>query len=173
MRGSRWLLLAARHPQLRWRWFAVDGLPEFQIHPGAKVSLGRRVRFLRGMTLHVHPDAELLVGDGVSFSHFCTVAVHSRVEIGADTTIGENVSIHDEDHPLHPRDVPLARRGFTSSPVVIGRNVWIGAKATVTRGVTIGDNSVIGANSVVTRDIPPDSIAVGAPAQVVKTVADA
>jgi acetyltransferase-like isoleucine patch superfamily enzyme len=53
---------------------------------------------------------------------------------------------------------------------VIGNNVWIGAKATVTKGVTIGDNVVIGANSVVTRDIPPNSVAAGAPARVIRSI---
>ena len=53
---------------------------------------------------------------------------------------------------------------------MIGNNVWVGTKATILQGVTIGDNAVIGANAVVTRDIPANSIAVGAPARVVKTL---
>jgi acetyltransferase-like isoleucine patch superfamily enzyme len=48
--------------------------------------------------------------------------------------------------------------------------VWCGANVVITSGVTIGDRSVIGANSVVTRDLPPFSIAAGAPATVLKTV---
>ena len=52
--------------------------------------------------------------------------------------------------------------------VTIGNNVWIGRNAVVTPGVSIGDGSVIGANSVVTRDIPPNSLAAGAPARVIR-----
>lgn len=77
----------------------------------------------------------------------------------------------------NPRPRPLLRpglttapAGFATSPVVIGKNVWIGAKATVTKGVSIGDNSVIGANSVVTRNIPANSVAVGTPARVIHTI---
>jgi acetyltransferase-like isoleucine patch superfamily enzyme len=51
--------------------------------------------------------------------------------------------------------------------VIIGRDVWLGARVIVLAGVTIGDGCVIGAGSVVTRSLPPNSIAVGAPARVV------
>ncbi len=58
-------------------------------------------------------------------------------------------------------------QGFTSKgPTRIGDNVWCGAHVVVTSGVTIGERCVIGANSVVTDDIPPFSIAAGAPARV-------
>ena len=61
--------------------------------------------------------------------------------------------------------------GFTSKgPTRIGDNVWCGANVVVTSGVTIGERSVIGANSVVTQDIPPYSIAAGAPAKVLQQV---
>ena len=69
---------------------------------------------------------------------------------------------------------PIARspgRAFTSKgPTRIGDNVWCGANVVVTSGVTIGERCVIGANSVVNRDLPPHSIAVGAPARVIKQI---
>jgi acetyltransferase-like isoleucine patch superfamily enzyme len=49
--------------------------------------------------------------------------------------------------------------------------VWCGAHVVITSGVTIGERSVIGANSVVTTDLPPYSIAAGAPAKVLRTIA--
>jgi len=55
-----------------------------------------------------------------------------------------------------------------SKPVVIGADVWIGAGASVLPGVTIGDGAVIGARAVVTKDIPPNAIAVGIPAKVIR-----
>jgi acetyltransferase-like isoleucine patch superfamily enzyme len=57
---------------------------------------------------------------------------------------------------------------MTSAPIRIGRNVWIGGKATITKGVTIGDNAIIGANAVVTHDVPMNAVAVGVPARVIK-----
>lgn len=65
----------------------------------------------------------------------------------------------------HPRgadnDVPFHFRPRDAAPIIVGENVWVGAKATILMGVTIGDNVVIGANAVVTRDIPPGGVIVG------------
>jgi acetyltransferase-like isoleucine patch superfamily enzyme len=48
--------------------------------------------------------------------------------------------------------------------------VWVGAHTTILKGVTIGDRSVIGAGSVVTRDVPPDCMAAGSPARVLRPI---
>ena len=56
----------------------------------------------------------------------------------------------------------------TTEAVVIGRDVWIGRGVAILKGVHIGDGAVIGANAVVTSDIPPEAIAVGIPARVIK-----
>lgn len=58
------------------------------------------------------------------------------------------------------------------APVSIGRNVWIGANATILAGVTIGDDAVVAAASVVTKDVPAQAIVVGSPARVVRSVPD-
>lgn len=56
------------------------------------------------------------------------------------------------------------------APVTVGNNVYIGSGACILPGVTIGDNVVIGAQAVVTGDIPSNSVAVGIPARVIKTI---
>jgi len=55
-------------------------------------------------------------------------------------------------------------------PVRIGVNCWIGAGALIMPGVTVGDNSVIAAGAVVTRNIPPNVIAAGVPAKVLRAI---
>ena len=57
-----------------------------------------------------------------------------------------------------------------TKPIVLGDNVYIGVDSVILPGVTIGDNVVIGARSVVTRDVPSNSVAVGQPARVIKTI---
>ncbi len=65
---------------------------------------------------------------------------------------------------MYDRSQPVGQ----AAAVRIGNNVWIGDGAIVGKGVTIGDNSIIGAGAVVTKDVPPDVIAAGNPAVVVK-----
>jgi acetyltransferase-like isoleucine patch superfamily enzyme len=65
------------------------------------------------------------------------------------------------------RGRPFREQPKTERDVVIGDDVWLGVRVVVTAGVTIGDGCIVGAASVVTRDLPPNSIAVGAPARVI------
>jgi acetyltransferase-like isoleucine patch superfamily enzyme len=70
-----------------------------------------------------------------------------------------------------PVDPARRRRQVTAAPIVIGRNVWIGAGATVLQGVTIGDDAVVAAGAVVTGDVPPAVLVAGVPARTVRSVA--
>ena len=56
------------------------------------------------------------------------------------------------------------------APIHIGKNVWIGANATILAGVTIGDDTVIAAGAVVTKDVPGNTVAGGVPAKVIKRI---
>jgi acetyltransferase-like isoleucine patch superfamily enzyme len=112
------------------------------------------------------------------------VTAVKSVTIGDYTAIGDNVVITDNnEHSINPEDRLIMRktdenspyrlwRFSDSKPVVIGRNVWIGARSRICKGVTIGDNSIVAANAVVTKDVPENSIAAGNPARIVKTDID-
>ncbi|MBR4388353.1 MAG: sugar O-acetyltransferase [Prevotella sp.] len=97
-----------------------------------------------------------------------TVLDEARVTIGDDCFIGPNVSIYTACHSTNPME-RNSRREW-AKPVSIGNNVWIGGSVVILPGVTIGDNVTIGAASVVVNDIPSNSIAVGNPCRVVKTI---
>ena len=64
--------------------------------------------------------------------------------------------------------MPVMDQPKRERDITIGRNTWIGARVIVVAGVSIGDGCIVGAGSVVTQSIPPDSVAVGVPARVVK-----
>lgn len=86
-------------------------------------------------------------------------------------TIGDNVTFGSRVHILAHDASTHVFLGYTRvANVNIGSNVFIGAYSIVMPGVTIGDNVVIGAGSIITRDIPANSVAVGSPARVVKTL---
>ncbi|MEM1146654.1 MAG: acyltransferase [Pseudomonadota bacterium] len=110
--------------------------------------------------------AQLRFGDACLVTPGCRFMVGERMEIGSGCMFGHGVTLTDCDwHSVYDRtDVHGQTR-----PVTLGENVWLGDGAFVGKGVTIGDNSVIGARAVVASDIPANAIAVGNPAQVVRT----
>ncbi|MNH37796.1 Galactoside O-acetyltransferase [compost metagenome] len=69
------------------------------------------------------------------------------------------------DTNFHPVD---SEDRSQSKDITISDNVWIGRGAVILPGVTIGENSVIAAGSIVTRDIPPNVLAGGTPAKVIR-----
>jgi maltose O-acetyltransferase len=108
------------------------------------------------------------LGDNVFINVNCKLMDSGKITIGNNVFIAPNVCIITEEHTL---DVKRRIQGFEyTHPVTIGNNVWICTGALILPGVTIGDNSVIGAGSVVTKDIPPNSLAVGNPCRVIRTL---
>lgn len=90
--------------------------------------------------------------------------------------IGNHVSATSVHFENHDGGVWCFREGIAGidiiKPIIIGNNVYIGYGTVVLPGVKIGDNVIIGACALVSRDIPPNSVAVGIPARVIKTIDD-
>ena len=90
------------------------------------------------------------------------------VTFGDNVFVAPNCGFYTAGHPIDPVE---RNKGLEyARPITVGNDVWIGAGVSVLPGVTIGDNCVIGAGSVVVHDIPSDSVAVGNPCKVVKTI---
>lgn len=112
---------------------------------------------------------DIRVGRNVFVNQNCTFYDLGGLDIGDDVMIGPNVSLITTGHPIEPSQ----RRAFVvAKPIVIERNVWIAAGATVIGGVTVGENSVIAAGAVVTRDVPPNTLVGGNPARVIRPISD-
>lgn len=114
-------------------------------------------------------SSSIHIGEGSRLSNNVTVIAVQAVRIGNRTRIGDHVLILDSDfHHLDAgrRDAPSP----PSAPVLIGDDVWLGSRVTVLKGARIGARSVIAAGAVVTGEIPPDSIAGGIPARVLRTL---
>lgn len=106
------------------------------------------------------------VGERVFINACCRFQDQGGIEIGDGSLIGHNTTIATLNHDLNPK----TRASLTPSPVKIGKNVWIGSDCTILPGVEIGDGAVIGAGSVVTKSVPENTIAVGIPARVIKSI---
>ena len=135
------------------------------LDPRARLVLGARCQIDDATTIAVYDDGCINLGPGSFVGHHCTLAAHASIEIGAGTYIAELVSVRDHDHVVGA--LPSSGQK-TIDPVVIGPNVWIGAKTTVLRGARIGEGAVIGANAVVRGELPPRSVCGGVPARVIR-----
>jgi acetyltransferase-like isoleucine patch superfamily enzyme len=113
--------------------------------------------------------ADMRIGRNVFVNQNCTFHDLGGVDVADDVMIGPNVSLITSGHPVEPS----RRRDFTlAKPIVIERNVWIGACATIIGGVTVGENSVVAAGSVVARNVPHNTLVGGNPAKVIRSIAD-
>ena len=106
------------------------------------------------------------IGKNVFINHACTFLDLGGITIEDEVLIGPKVNLITENHSLNPND----RKSLICKPVVIKRNAWIGAAATILPGITIGENSVVAAGAVVTKNVPPNTIVGGIPAKFIKTI---
>jgi acetyltransferase-like isoleucine patch superfamily enzyme len=111
----------------------------------------------------VREGAHLSIGDDVFLNQGTNILAAAGITIGDHFRMGDLASIRDSDaHEVDPSS------GVKSSPVRIGRNVWIGRQAVVMPGVTIGDHAVIAAGAIVTSDVESCSIVGGIPAREIR-----
>lgn len=126
------------------------------------------VNFLIEQPFRCDYGINLHIGDNFYSNYNLTILDCASVTIGDNCFIGPNTGIYTPNHPTDPemRNKLLEK----ALPITIGNNVWIGGNVAINPGVKIGSNCTIGSGSVVTRDIPDNSVAVGSPARVIKTV---
>lgn len=127
---------------------------------GAK--LGRNVRFRR--TVKIEIPWHLEIGDDVSIGEEAILYSLGTIKIGARSFLSQYAHLCAGTHDHTSRDYPLIR-----APITIGQDCWIAADAFVGPGVTIGDGTVVGARASVFGDLPANVIAVGNPAQPIKS----
>jgi len=149
--------------------------PPFRFANLQQVKIGRDVVINRDCWIGVVSDAndeesiKLTIGNGSAIGMGSTISAASSITIEDDVLLARNVYISDHGHAFEDINRPIKAQGVTQpSPVRISRHTWLGQNVVVLPGVTIGEHCVIGANAVVRDSIPGFSVAVGAPARVVK-----
>ena len=106
------------------------------------------------------------LGENVFINDCCHFQDHGGITLGDGCQIGHGVVFATLNHGLAPED----RQTTYPAPIVLGRNVWVGANATILQGVTIGDNAVVAAGAVVTKDVAANTVVGGVPARLIHVI---
>ena len=144
----------------------------FRIDGASAINIGAGTVMQRGGWLYAVPGDNsipaMCIGAGCVFGYANHFTAVSKVTIGNNVLTANNVYISDNIHAYEDVSLPIIKQPVVfKGEVVIGDGCWIGENACII-GASIGRNSVIGANAVVTHDIPEYSVAVGAPAVVIR-----
>lgn len=140
---------------------------KLRVTDGGKLYVKSGTSIASGANITVQ-SGRLDIGNNVFVGIGSIIVAKESIIIGNDALIAEYVVIRDQDHRYGSG--PIKDAGFITGPISIGRDVWIGCKATILRGVSIGDHSVVAAHAVVNEDVPSGVIVAGIPARIIKKI---
>lgn len=130
-------------------------------------KIGKNSKIMTGIVIHKR-NSNLSIGENtfINKNVFFDLST-APIKIGNHCDIGFNTTFSNNTHELKS-NYQTRRLPAKSLPIKVEDFVWIGCNATVLGGVTVGKGSVIAAGSVVTKDVPPEVLAAGVPARVIK-----
>jgi acetyltransferase-like isoleucine patch superfamily enzyme len=124
---------------------------------GQVVHLGKGVATRRNVEFNTYYEGTITIGDKCFFNNNCILASQMKIQIGDNCSFGPNVLIYDHDHDFRHKEGKKPGY-YKKTPVIIGKNVWVGANCIILRGTNIGDNSVIAAGTIVKGNIPNNTM---------------
>lgn len=149
----------------------IDALSKKGIRLGRNVSiLSNSIIECTGVIRELGEGLE--IGDYVGIAQNCFIQVRGHVKIGSRVILGPGVSIFSENHNIQDLNIPIMDQGATRKGVIIGDDVWVGARVVILDGVSIGNHCVIAAGSIVNKDVPDYAIVGGVPAKILKNRKD-
>ena len=143
--------------------------PSMLVNP-INIEIGKNVFIRKDNRMDSNEGGKIIIEDEVFIEDMVHISAINEVSIGYGSLIGSKVHITDHNHTIDQSNkplkfIPVKSKGTTK----IGNNCWVGDNVVII-SAHIGEHSIIGANSLVNKDIPPFSVAVGAPAKVVKNL---
>ncbi len=132
----------------------AEGIIEIGAH--AHVGLGARFHAMEGARITLEADCWL--------NHSVEISARLEVRVGRWSRVGPQVYMIDHDHEMR-RDVRIVDQQYSMSPLVIGEDCWVGARAILLKGSGIEDGGVLAAGAVLTKHVPPGEIWAGVPAR--------
>lgn len=191
--NSNWFKLVMKATKVKYgKNLLLKGVPVIFNKSGAELSIGEGVTikssflsnlvglYSRTIIVTRAPGAYIRIGNNVGMSGV-TIYARKGIEIGDNTAIGGNTKILDNDfHPIEveERNRLLADKNGGDSdlvpakPIKIGKNCFIGCNAIILKGTELGDGCVVGAGAVVSGKFEKNSVIVGNPARVIRTLGE-
>lgn len=153
---------------------ASNIFPPYNLTGQKSVVIGENTTILEHSRINVWEDehgncAKVTIGNNCYIGYYFSLLAAADIVIEDHVLFASNVLINSHSHGIDPESEKYySEQPLTGDSIRIGEGCWIGEKVSILPGVTIGKKCIIGANSVVTKSIPDYSIAVGAPARVIK-----
>jgi acetyltransferase-like isoleucine patch superfamily enzyme len=164
----RWYIrLLAPLYQHRGRGSKIYGSVRMDTPPYRRFSLGRQ-SVIESYCCINNAVGDVVIGDDTRVGIHNTII--GPVIIGSHVNLAQGITVTALNHNFDNSDKRIDEQGVSTSQVVIGDDVWIGANAVVLPGVTIGTHSIVAAGAVVTKDVPPHSLVAGVPAKIIKKI---
>jgi acetyltransferase-like isoleucine patch superfamily enzyme len=130
----------------------IDALSNNGVHFGNNVSVGKHTRIEATGNIQLIGEG-MNVGNNVGLGTDCFYGCAGGIEIGDDTIIGNLVTFHSENHVADNLQIPIRLQGVKRKGIIVGKNCWIGAKATILDGVVIEEGCIIAAGAVLNNGI--------------------
>lgn len=147
----------------------IDGFSSEKILLGDCVKIGAYSNL--SSTSHLSKYGKgLKMGNNSAVGDYTQFGAAGGIEIGNDVIMGSYISFHSENHNFSDTSKLIREQGVTSKGIIIGNNIWVGAKVTFLDGCVVGNNTVVAAGAVVNGNYPDNSIIGGIPAKVLKTI---
>ena len=115
---------------------------------------------------HTNFGKFISIGKNVFINHACSFIDMGGITIEDGAFIGPRVNLVTKNHLIEPED----RGALHTDPIVVKKNAWIGANATILPGVTVGENAIVAAGAVVHSNAPKNTVVGGVPAKIIKTI---
>jgi acetyltransferase-like isoleucine patch superfamily enzyme len=148
--------------------------PPVRLMGESRIAIGSDVYIGSDSWLQVlgpgHESPAIVIGDGTSIAGHCVLSARTSIRLGRRVLLARSVYIADHQHAFEDTGRAVLDQGVERvAPIEIADGAWLGQNVVVGPGVRIGRGAVVGANSVVLEDVPDHSVAVGAPARVVRS----
>lgn len=150
--------------------FIDDGVTIYSHPDGGEVRLGEAVHVYRGTIIEVGRGGRVVIGDRTHIQASCNIkGFLASTVIGRNVQIAPHCGFSPYEHGFDDPSAAIRDQDVVSfGDIVLEDDVWLGLSVQVLDGVHIGRGAVVGAGAVVTKDLPPNCIAVGVPARVVR-----